>query len=546
MQEPEKMIGPEKMSKADNPPISAITIVGGGTAGWMTAALLSKLFTRGYTIRLVESDDIGTIGVGEATIPAIRTYNTLAGVDTAEMIRATKATFKLGIEFVNWRDIGSSYIHGFGKIGQDNLWLHTHQLWLKLAQMGEARHFDHYALNCVAARLNRFAEPDGRTPGSPLADIDYAFHFDAGLFAAHLRKLSEARGVERIEGRIGTVVRNGETGFVEHVVLADGRTVGGDLFIDCSGMRGLLIGDALGVGYEDWNRWLLCDRALAVPCENAPVLTPYTRSTAHGAGWQWRIPLQHRIGNGLVYSGDAIGDDDAARLLLGNLDGKPLKDPMPVRFRPGKRQRAWDRNVVAIGLSSGFLEPLESTSIHLIQTAIFRLIALFPGRAFNPADIAEYNRQTDFEYADIRDFIIAHYKVTDREDTPFWAYLKHMDVPDSLAERIDLFRASARFFMHHKAELFREESWVQVLIGQGLPMQYDPMVDMLPDDEVRAFLADIEDVIEDTANRMPGHADYIRRIVDPRPVVPPRPAMQFGGISHTVRFQDVRATGPTT
>jgi tryptophan halogenase len=528
----------------DNPPISAITIVGGGTAGWMTAALLSKLFTRGYSIRLIESEDIGTIGVGEATIPAIRTYNTLAGIDTAEMIRATRATFKLGIEFVNWRVPGSSYIHGFGKIGQDNLWLHTHQMWLKMAQKGEAKHFDKYALNCVAARKGRFAEPDPRTPGSPLADIDYAFHFDASLFAAHLRKVSEGRGVERIEGRITSVTHNAQTGFVDDVVLADGRRVAGDLFIDCSGMRALLIGDALGIGYEDWNQWLLCDRALAVPCESAAELTPYTRSTAHGAGWQWRIPLQHRTGNGHVYASSQINDDDAARVLLGNLDGKPLKDPMPVRFRPGKRHRAWEKNVVAIGLSSGFLEPLESTSIHLIQTAIFRLIALFPGQAFNPADIAEYNRQTDFEYTDIRDFIIAHYKVTDRQDTPFWAYLKHMPVPDSLAERLDLFRASARFFMHHKAELFREESWVQVLIGQGLPMQHDPMVDMIPDDEVRAFLQDIEEVIEDTANHMPGHAEYIRRIVDPRPVASslPRlnpgmtPWMSPGKITHTLKF----------
>jgi tryptophan halogenase len=495
-------------------PISQITIVGGGTAGWMAAALLSKLFTRDYTIRLIESDDIGTIGVGEATIPAIRTYNQLAGVDMAEMIRVTKATFKLGIEFVNWRDIGTSYIHGFGKIGQDNLWLHTHQLWLKMAQRGAVKHFDHYALNCVAARQNKFAEPDPRNPNSPLADIDYAFHFDASLFAAHLRALSEARGVERIEGRIASVSLNPESGVVDELVLADGRRVGGDLFIDCSGMRALLIGEALGVGFEDWTHWLPCDRALAVPCESGPVLPPYTRSTAHRAGWQWRIPLQHRLGNGHVYSSAHITDDEAAATLLDNLDGKPLRDPQPIRFRPGKRVRAWEKNVVAIGLASGFLEPLESTSIHLIQTAIFRLIALFPGRGFNAADIAEYNRQADFEYHDIRDFIIAHYKVTNREDTPFWAYLKHMDIPDSLAERLELFRSSARFFMHGKAELFREESWVQVLIGQGLDMRYDPMVDMLPDDEVRAFLTDIEEVIAHTADAMPTHQDYVSRVVN--------------------------------
>jgi tryptophan halogenase len=498
-------------SERENCPLQDITIVGGGTAGWMTAALLSKLFTRGYRIRLIESDEIGTIGVGEATIPAIRTYLQLAGIDQAEMIRATQSTFKLGIEFVDWRDLGHSYIHGFGKIGQDMLWLHPHQFWLKMAAKGQAKHFDHYALNCLAARKNRFAPPDPRQPNTPLADIDYAYHFDASLFASFLRRQSEARGVERIEGRILSVDRRGDDGFVERVLLADGRAIGGDLFIDCSGMRGLLIGDALGIGYQDWSHWLPCDRALAVPCESAPVLTPYTRSTARTAGWQWRIPLQHRIGNGHVYSSGHISDDEATALLLGNIDGRALGDPRPVRFRPGKRHRSWEKNVVAIGLASGFLEPLESTSIHLIQTAILRLISLFPGRAFNPADIDEYNRQTDFEIEDVRDFIIAHYKVTERQDTPFWAYVKHMDVPQSLAERLALFEASARFFMHGKAELFREESWVQVLIGQGLRMRYDPMVDMIPDAQAAAFLKDIEEVIEDTATRMPLHADFIAR-----------------------------------
>ncbi|PSJ36882.1 tryptophan halogenase family protein [Allosphingosinicella deserti] len=494
-----------------NTPLRDIVIVGGGTAGWMTAALLSKLFTRGYHIRLIESDEIGTIGVGEATIPAIRTYLQLAGIDTVEMIKATQATFKLGIEFVDWRDLGTSYIHGFGKIGQDMLWLHPHQLWLKMAARGQVKHFDHYALNCLAARKNRYCPPDPRQPGSPLADLDYAFHFDASLFAAFLRRQSEARGVERIEGRILSAKQRSEDGFVDHVVLADGRAVVGDLFIDCSGIRGLLIGDVLGVGYEDWNHWLPCDRALAVPCESAAVLTPYTRSTARSNGWQWRIPLQHRIGNGRVYSSHHGSDEEAAESLLANLDGRPIGDPRPVRFRPGMRHRSWDKNVVAIGLSGGFLEPLESTSIHLIQTAILRLIALFPGRAFNPADIAEYNRQTAFEYRDVRDFIIAHYKVTDREDTSFWAYVKHMDIPDSLAERLDLFRASARFFLHGKAELFREESWVQVLIGQGLPMHYDPMVDMIPEAQVTGYLRDIEEVIADVAERMPLHSDFIAR-----------------------------------
>jgi len=502
-----------KATGAANPnaPLKTITIIGGGTAGWMTAALLSKLFVSGYEFRLIESDEIGIIGVGEATIPAIRTYNALAGIDQYEMMRVTQATIKLGIHFVDWREPGHSYIHGFGKIGQDLMWLHPHQLWLKMAEKGAVKHFDHYAINCLAARKNRVAMPDLGTPGSPLADIDYALHFDASLYAAYLRTQSEARGVTRIEGRIVETKLRPEDGFVDRVVLADGREVDGDLFVDCSGMRGLLIGQALGVGYEDWSRWLLCDRALAVPCESVPDLTPYTRSTARKFGWQWRIPLQHRIGNGHVYSSAHVSDDEAASVLLDNLDGKPLADPRPVRFTPGKRDKAWEKNVVAIGLSSGFLEPLESTSIHLIQTGILRLIALFPGRGFNAADVAEYNRQTDFEYRDVRDFIIAHYKVTNREDTPFWAYLKHMDIPDSLAERLELFRSSARFFVHGKAELFREESWVQVLIGQGLAMRHDPMVDMLAESQVAAFLGDIEEVIADCVDAMPTHADFIAR-----------------------------------
>jgi tryptophan halogenase len=499
------------MTTGENAPLRTITIVGGGTAGWMTAALLSRLFVRGYEIRLIESDEIGTIGVGEATIPAIRDYHKLAGLDQVEMIKATQATFKLGIEFVNWREPGHSYIHGFGKIGQDIWWLHTHQLWLKAAARGDAQHFDNYALNCLAARRNKFCLPDPRNPGSPLAGLDYAYHFDASLFAKYLRGQSEGRGVQRIEGKIVSVELRPEDGFVDHVVLADGRTVDGDLFVDCSGMRGLLIGQALGVGYEDWSRWLLCDRAQAVPCESMSPLTPYTRSTAREAGWQWRIPLQHRIGNGHVYSSAHLSDDEAASVLLANLDGKPLADPRPVRFRPGKRDRAWERNVVAIGLSSGFLEPLESTSIHLIQTGILRLVALFPGQGFNAADIAEYNRQADFEYRDVRDFIVAHYKVTNREDTPFWAYLKHMAVPDSLTERFELFRASARFFQRGKAELFREESWVQVLLGQGLEARYDPMVEMLPDDELAAILREIEEVNADVADAMPDHAEFIAR-----------------------------------
>jgi tryptophan halogenase len=493
-----------------NAPLKTVTIVGGGTAGWMTGAMLSELFS-GYDIRLIESDEIGIIGVGEATIPGIRDYNNMAGIDQVEMIRASQATFKLGIDFVGWRNGQDRYFHGFGKIGQDFMWLHPHQLWLKMRERGQAKHFDAYALNCLAGMQNRFCYPDPSNQTSPIGHIDYAYHFDASLFAKYLRGRSEANGVTRIEGKIVDVKLDGESGHVAHVVMEDGRTVDGDLFIDCSGMRAILIGQALGVGYEDWNKWLLNDRALAVPCESVSPLTPYTRVTARQHGWQWRIPLQHRIGNGHVYSSAHLSDDEAASVLLANLDGKPLADPRPVRFRPGKRDKAWVKNVIAIGLSSGFLEPLESTSIHLIQTGITKLLGLFPGRGFHQADIDEYNRQHDFEFRDVRDFIVAHYKVTEREDTPYWAYLKHMDVPDSLTERLDLFRSSGRFFRRGAAELFREESWVQVLLGQGLPVTYDPVVDMIPEATVAEFLRNIEEVNADVAASMPDHAAFIER-----------------------------------
>ena len=495
---------------APDAPLKTITIVGGGTAGWMTAGLLSHLF-KSYKIRLIESDEIGIIGVGEATIPAIRDYMTIAEIDQVEMIRATQATFKLGIDFVGWKNGNDRYFHGFGRIGQDFMWLHTHQLWLLERAAGKARHFDCYALNCAAGMANKFSFPDARNPASPMAGLDFAYQFDASLLARFLRVRSEAAGVERIEGKIVDVRLDGEIGHVDHLVMEDGRTVDGDLFVDCSGMRALLIGQALGIDYEDWSHWLLNDRALAVPCERVSPLTPYTRVTARDHGWQWRIPLQHRTGNGHVYSSNHVSDDEAASVLLANLDGKPLADPRPVRFRPGKRRKAWEKNVVAIGLSSGFLEPLESTSIHLIQTGIVKLLGLFPHQGFAAADIAEYNRQHDFEFTDVRDFIVAHYKVTEREGTPYWQYLKNMAIPDSLTERLELFASSGRFYKRAAAELFRVESWVQVLLGQGFAMGHDPNAAIMPADIRRSFLADIEEVIADAAARMPDHAAFIDR-----------------------------------
>ncbi|MGN6364342.1 tryptophan halogenase family protein [Asticcacaulis taihuensis] len=497
-----------------NPPIKTITIVGGGTAGWMTAALLSKLLMGRYDITLIESEEIGTIGVGEATIPAIKVFNEMLEVNEAEFLKATQGTFKLGIEFVGWRDgphdPADSYIHGFGKIGIDRLWLHTHQFWLKMREKGAVKHFDHYAICCAAARKGRFTPPDPRR-GPPISDLDYAYHFDASLYARYLRILSEGRGVKRIEGRITQVNLRPEDGFIDTLTLQNGQSIGGDLFIDCSGMRGLLISEALGVGYEDWNEWLLCDRAYAVPSVNPAQITPYVTCTTRDAGWQWRIPLQHRTGNGYVHSSGHTDDQTAVDTLMSTLGGPALAEPRLVKFRPGKRYKSWEKNCVAIGLSGGFLEPLESTSIHLIQTGILRLLSLFPGQGFNAADISEYNTYTDDEYRDIRDFIIAHYKVTNREDTPFWAYVKHMPVPESLARKLALFRSSARFFKRGAFELFREESWVQVLLGQGIAAGYDPNVDLLSEAEMIGFLRDIEAVIDGNVNAMPTHDAYIAR-----------------------------------
>ena len=505
------------MARADQP-VRRVTIVGGGTAGWMTAAVLSQWLTK-VEIKLIESDEIGIVGVGEATIPHIRNYAGLAGIDELKMMSESKATFKLGIEFVDWGAPGEKYIHGFGKIGRDMLWLHTHQLWLAARERTptSVKDFDHYAMNCVACLENKFAFPDPRNPNSPLADMDYAYHFDASLFGRYLRSESQARGVERIEGKIVEVIKDPQSGYVDRVILNDGREIGGDLFVDCSGMRALLIGDALGIGYEDWNQWLLCDRAQAVPCASVEPVTPYTRSTARKAGWQWRIPLQHRIGNGYVYASSLVSDEEVAETLLANLDGEAMADPRPVRFRPGRRLKSWEKNVVAFGLSSGFLEPLESTSIHLIQTGISRLLAMFPTLGFSETDIKEYNRQAQFEYEDVRDFIIAHYKVTRRTGDPFWDHVRTMDVPDSLKERLDLFRSSARFFKHGAAELFAEESWVQVLLGQGFEMTPDPVTQFVADEQIVAFLTDLEEVIADVAGKMRDHGEFVRSLPQSTP-----------------------------
>ncbi len=494
-----------------------IVIAGGGTAGWMTAAALSKVLRGKVAITLVESEDIGTVGVGEATIPMIKLYNRVLELDEDEFIRETQGSFKLGIEFVNWGRLGSRYMHAFGHFGQDLWTVPFHQYWLKMHQAGRVPDIGEYAITRVAAYANRFMRPPQDIQNSPLNDITYAFHFDAGLYARYLRRHAEGRGVTRVEGKIAEVSLRPLDGHVQALVLEGGQRIEGDLFIDCTGFRGLLIEQTLGTGFEDWTHWLPCDRAVAVPSAPAAVLTPYTRSTAHRAGWQWRIPLQHRTGNGHVFCSRHTSEDEATATLLQHLDGEPLTEPRTLRFTTGMRRLGWNRNVVAIGLSSGFLEPLESTSIHLIQTAIARLIDFFPaslpgtGAGFSAVDVDEYNRQFRFEFESIRDFIILHYHLNQRTDSAFWTACREMAVPPRLQAKLKLFASHGRIVRENN-ELFSEVAWLQVMHGQHLqPQSYHPLVDSLDGPEIEAYLAGIHDLIKRCADVMPGHADFIRQ-----------------------------------
>ena len=486
-----------------------VVIVGGGTSGWMTAAALARVLQGRYAISLIESDEIGTIGVGEATIPMIALFNRLLDIDEDEFMRQTQGSFKLGIEFVNWARLGDRYIHGFGVVGQENATVDFHQYWLKQHLAGKAKPLEAYSINTAACRANKFIRPQMDMPNSPLSQIAYAFHFDASLYAKYLRGYSEARGVQRIEGRISDVGQREGDGHVSAVTLQSGQRVEGDLFIDCSGFRALLIEGTLKTGYEDWSHWLPCDRAVAVPCVSAKELTPYTRSTARQAGWQWRIPLQHRIGNGHVFSSKYISEDEATAVLMGNLDGAPLADPRPIRFQTGKRRLAWNKNVVSIGLACGFIEPLESTSIHLVQMGIAHLLTFFPGAGFADADRDQYNRIMSLEYEWVRDFIILHYKATERTDTPFWNYCCTMEIPKSLQDRMDLFRSHGRVYREGN-ELFTKLSWLQVLHGQRVqPASYHPLADLRPEPEIAAYLDEVSGVIGACVDAMPTHARFI-------------------------------------
>nr|WP_294327810.1 tryptophan halogenase family protein [uncultured Sphingomonas sp.] len=476
----------------------------------MTAAALSSLLgPKDVAITLVESDAIGTVGVGEATIPDILAFNRMLGVNEAEFMAATQATFKLGIEFVDWGAKGDRYIHPFGQHGVDMQGIDFHQYWLRAREDGATDPIEAYSLCAVAAQAGRFVLPD-TNPRSVLSQIRYAYHFDATLYARFLRRYAEARGVVRVEGTVGEVGQDAR-GDIARLTLSDGRVVEGDFFFDCTGFRALLIGQTLDAGFVDWSHWLPCDTALAVPSAHAGAPTPYTRSTARDAGWQWRIPTQRRVGNGHIFANAFQSDDAAHDMLLANLDAAPLADPRRITFRAGCRERSWQGNCIAIGLAAGFLEPLESTSIYLIQEGISRFISLFPRGDVPDILRTEYNRHMRTEFEQVRDFIILHYAATTRDDTPFWNYCRTMTLPDTLLHKIELFRETGRVFRYND-ELFARPSWVAVMLGQGImPSASDPIVATLPADDVARSLASMREAMAAAVQRMPTHGEFLSR-----------------------------------
>jgi tryptophan 7-halogenase len=484
--------------------IRRIVIAGGGTAGWMVAACISKIMGRILDIRLIESDEIGTVGVGEATIPTLVAFHRLLEINEQEFMAATQGTFKLGIAFDGWRNRGENYVHSFGLTGTDHWTAGFQHFWLKGRERNLASDYGDYCLELVAGQAGRFAH-------LPRDGMNYAYHLDAGLYAKFLRRFSEGYGVKRIEGKIVEVKTDAPSGFIQSVRLDSGDDIEGDFFIDCTGFRGLLIGQALRIGYDDWSHWLFNDTALALQTESLGDAVPKTVTTAHESGWQWRIPLQHRVGNGIVYSSRYIDDEQAKQTLLANIQGRILTEPRLIRFKPCQRQQVWSKNCLAIGLASGFLEPIESTSIHLISRAVTRFMQSFPSDGVQQSDIDEFNERSNWEIQHIRDFIILHYHVTDRQDSPYWRDCRDMKIPASLQHRIDLFRETGRVFRVPN-ELFAENSWIQVMLGQGItPQQHHQVADLMGDAELSNFLGTIKARVDRTVAQLPTHQVYVEQ-----------------------------------
>ena len=483
-------------------PIRRVVIAGGGTAGWMAAAALSRMLGRVLDITLIESEEIGTVGVGEATIPTLVTFHRLLEINEQEFLAATNGTIKLGISFENWRDIGHRYIHSFGTTGKDH-WMATFQhFWMRGRDAGMATRYEDYCIELRAAEEKKFAH-------LPRNGMNYAYHMDASLYAKFLRRFSEGFGAKRVEGKIVEVGQDEASGFITSLTLADGSVIEGDLFIDCTGFRALLIGKTLNIGFTDWSHWLLNDSALATQTTAVRDAVPYTRAIAGKAGWQWRIPLQNRVGNGIVYSSRHIGDDEARQEFLSSLEGEIIKDPWPIRFRPGQRQKCWSKNCIALGLAGSFIEPLESTTIHLIQRGITRLLNCFP-HVITPEIINEYNARLDAELQHVRDFVVLHYAVTNRRDNLYWRTVGIMELPPTLRHRIEVFRETGSVFAV-PTELFAENSWIQVMMGQGIaPKQHHPVADVMSNDELQHFLDIIKQNVENTVRQLPQHMDYLR------------------------------------
>jgi tryptophan halogenase len=502
--------------------IRKIVIVGGGTAGWMSAASLARKLGGGASIVLIESAEIGTVGVGEATLPTLRYFNAGLGIDQAEFMRKTQATFKLGIEFRDWGRIGNRFFHGFGDFGPMVDGRQPHQYWLRLARaFAQMPSYEEWSMATAMARRQRFAPPDDQLPGVTDA-YAYAFHFDAGLYAGFLRAYATQRGAQRVEGLIEQVEQHPESGFITAVRLRDGRRIDGDLFIDCSGFRGLLIEGVYQAGYDDWSAMLPCNSAQAVPCARGEPLTPYTVSTARAAGWTWRIPLQHRTGNGHVYCDGFTTDEEAGRVLLAGLDGEALDAPRQLRFTTGRRRKTWIKNCVAIGLSGGFLEPLESTSINMIETALGLLLQHFPGSSFRPELAAEFNRLVALQYESVRDFIVLHYKATGRDDSEFWRYCANMAIPDTLRHQMELFRETGHVAIYDP-QGFLVPSHVSIMMGLGIvPNSYDPTIDLLDLRALHGHFAELREIIHRTVDAMPGHGEYLGRHVAGPPSGAPR------------------------